>query len=58
MTDKDIISKSISSKKFTSIKIDADHKASVQDAAIADFNKKVKSAMSKNKTIHLLIVST
>lgn len=58
MTDKDIITKSISSNKFTSIKIDADHKASVQDAAIADFNKKVKSAISKKKTIYLLIVST
>ena len=58
MTDKDIITKSIASNKFTSIKIDADHKASVQDSAIADFNKQVKSAISKKKTIHLLIVST
>jgi len=58
MTDKDIITKSIASNKFTSTKIDADHKSSVQDAAVADFNKKVKSAISKNKTIHLLIVST
>ena len=58
MTDKDIITKSIASNKFTSFKIDADHKASVQDAAIADFNKQVKSAISKKKTIHLLIVST
>ena len=58
MTDKDIISKSIASNKFISIKIDADHKASVQDAAIADFNKQVKSAISKKKTIHLLIVTT
>ena len=58
MTDKDIITKSISSKKFISIKIDADHKASVQDAGIADFNKQVKSAISKKKNIHLLIVST
>jgi hypothetical protein len=58
MTDKDIIAKSIASNKFISIKIDADHKASVQDSAIADFGKKVKSAISKKKTIHLLIVST
>ena len=58
MTDKDIITKSITSNKFTSIKIDANHKASVQDAAVADFNKQVKSAISKKKTIYLLIVST
>ena len=58
MTDKDIFTKSIGSNKFTSTKIDADHKSSVQDAAIADFNKQVKSAISKKKTIHLLIVST
>jgi len=57
MTDKDIITKSISSNKFVSRKIDADHKASVQDAVIADFNKQVKSAISKKKTIHLLIVT-
>ena len=57
MTDKDIITKSIASNKFTSTKIDADHKASVQDAVIADFNKQVKSAISKKKTIHLLIVT-
>jgi hypothetical protein len=57
MTDKDIIAKSIATNKFISIKIDTDYKASVQDAAIADFNKQVKSAISKKKTIHLLIVS-
>ena len=58
MTDKEIITKSISSNKFISVKIDADHKASVKDVAIADFNKQVKSAISKKKSIHLLIVST
>jgi hypothetical protein len=57
MRDKEIITKAISANKFTSVKIDADHKASVQDAALADFNKQVKSAISKKKTIHLVIVS-
>ena len=58
MKDKEIITKALAANKFTSIKIDADHKASVQDAALADFNKQVKSAIRKKKTIHLLIVST
>ena len=57
MTDKDIITKALAANKFVSIKIDADYKASVQDAVIADFNKQVKSAISKKKTIHLLIVT-
>ena len=58
MTDKDIITKALAANKFVSTKIDADQKSSVQNAAIADFNKQVKSAISKKKTIYLLIVST
>ena len=57
MRDKDIIAKAIASNKFISTKIDADHKTAIQDASIADFNKQVKSAISKKKTVHLLIVS-
>ena len=58
MKDKDIITKALAAKKFVSTKIDADHKASVQDAALTDFTKQVRSAISKKKTIHLLIVTT
>ena len=58
MTDNDIISKSIAANKFTSVKIDADHKTAIQDAALADFTKRAKAAISKKKTIHLLIVTT
>ena len=57
MTDKDIITKALAAKKFTSVKIDADHKTAIQDAALTDFTKQVKSAISKKKTIHLLIVT-
>ena len=58
MKDKDIIIKALAANKFVSTKIDADHKTAIQDAALADFTKQVKSAISKKKTLHLLIVST
>ena len=57
MTDKDIIIKALAANKFTSVKIDADHKTAIQDAALADFTKRAKAAVRSNKTIHLLIVT-
>ena len=58
MKDKDIIMRALAANKFTSVKIDADHKTAIRDAALADFTKQVKSSIRSKKTIHLVIVST
>ena len=58
MKDKDVVIKALAANKFTSVKIDADHKTAIQEAAFTDFNKQVKSAIRLKKTILLLIVTT